>query len=121
VEHTPRILVVDDDPDVVGVLSFLLKRAGYEIATALNGKQALRECVSRGPDLIILDIMMPGLSGLAVMRGLRRICPTPPPIIVFSGLPNLTDQALLKGARATIQKPCDLSSMLAVVRKTLER
>jgi DNA-binding response OmpR family regulator len=111
--------VVDDDPDVVGVVSFLLKRAGYEVATALNGREALRECHKTGADLVILDIMMPGLSGLAVMRGMRRIGAAPK-IIVFSGLPNLSDEAVQKGACATLQKPCDLTSLLSLVHKTLE-
>jgi two-component system alkaline phosphatase synthesis response regulator PhoP len=113
--------VVDDDPDVVGVVSFLLKRAGYEVATALNGREALRECHNGGADLVILDIMMPGLSGLAVMRGMRRMfAGAPPKVIVFSGLPNLSDEAVQKGACATLQKPCDLASLLSLVHETLE-
>jgi len=121
VQQQARILVVDDDPDVVELLSLVLQSAGYQVATALNGRQALRECSRGDADLVILDIMMPGLSGLAVLRGMRRICGRGvPPVIAFSGFPNLIDEAVRRGARKTLQKPCDIDRLLAVVRDTLE-
>lgn len=67
-----RILVVDDDPELVELVSFNLKRAGYAIGTASNGVDAIKKARSLEPDLILLDVMMPELDGFAVCEILRR-------------------------------------------------
>jgi two-component system alkaline phosphatase synthesis response regulator PhoP len=67
-----KILVVDDDADLIELLSFNLKKAGFSIGTALDGVDALKKARSIRPDLILLDLMLPGLDGFAVCETLRR-------------------------------------------------
>ncbi|HEX4646290.1 MAG TPA: response regulator transcription factor [Verrucomicrobiae bacterium] len=68
----PKILVVDDEPDAVELIKFNLKAAGYEIATAADGDEALKKARSLLPDLIVLDLMLPEVDGLEVCKILRR-------------------------------------------------
>jgi two-component system response regulator VicR len=68
----PKILVVDDEPPIVEVLSYNLKRASYTVIAAYDGEQAVNLAHSEQPDLIILDLMLPGLDGIEVFRRVRR-------------------------------------------------
>jgi two-component system response regulator MtrA len=68
----PTVLVVDDDPDVCDLVAFKLEQSGYAVRRAVDGDQALREVAAALPDLVLLDIMMPGLSGLEVLRRWRE-------------------------------------------------
>jgi len=67
-----RILVVDDEPDITALVAYHLARAGYRVSTAANGTDALRSAREERPDVIILDLMLPGLSGYEVLAELRR-------------------------------------------------
>jgi len=67
-----RLLVVDDDADIVELLAASLRFSGFEVTTARNGHEALAVAASTRPDLIVLDVMMPGLDGLTVVRRLRE-------------------------------------------------
>ena len=67
-----RILVVDDEPDITALVAFHLARAGYRVSTAANGTDALRSAREERPDVIVLDLMLPGLSGYEVLAELRR-------------------------------------------------
>nr|WP_243900409.1 MULTISPECIES: response regulator transcription factor [Hymenobacter] len=67
-----RILVVDDDPDIVELLEYNLRKEGYEVASAADGRQALEIATDFGPDIILLDVMMPHLDGIAACRQLRE-------------------------------------------------
>ena len=66
-----RILVGDDEPNIVAALEFVLQRAGYEVETARNGEEVLRRIEHAAPDLVVLDVMMPVLSGYDVCRRIR--------------------------------------------------
>ncbi len=68
----PRILVVDDTPEILALIESRLKRRGFEVQTAADGEQALAAALGRPPDLVVLDIMMPKRSGWEVARALRR-------------------------------------------------
>jgi CheY-like chemotaxis protein len=68
----PVVLVADDDPDILALVSFRLERAGYEVVTAADGEEALRLAVEATPDLAVLDVMMPKLTGYDVTRELRQ-------------------------------------------------
>ena len=68
---TARILIVDDEPNIALSLEFLLQSEGYEVATAHNGAQALREAASFQPQLVVLDVMLPVIDGFEVCRQLR--------------------------------------------------
>nr|WP_298409943.1 response regulator [uncultured Halomonas sp.] len=67
----PKVLVVDDEPNIVLSLEFLMQRAGFEVATAEDGEQALALVAEQSPDLVLLDISLPGISGFDVLERLR--------------------------------------------------
>jgi two-component system phosphate regulon response regulator PhoB len=70
---THRILVVDDEPDITALVAYHLARAGYRVSTAANGTEALKLARTERPDLVILDLMLPGVSGYDVLAELRRV------------------------------------------------
>ncbi len=67
-----RILVVDDEPDITALVAYHLAKAGYRVSTAANGTDALRSATEQRPDVIVLDLMLPGVSGLDVLQTLRK-------------------------------------------------
>ncbi len=69
---TQRILVVDDEPDIAGLVAYHLAKAGYRVSTAATGAEALKVARAERPDLVVLDLMLPGVSGLDVLAELRR-------------------------------------------------
>ncbi|MDQ3101598.1 MAG: response regulator transcription factor [Bacteroidota bacterium] len=69
----PKVLLVDDEQDIVDLLKYNLEREGYQIYTALNGKDAIKSAKLNKPDLIVLDIMMPGMDGMEVCTQLRQM------------------------------------------------
>jgi len=68
-----RILVVDDEPDITALVAYHLAKAGYRVSTAANGPDALRAAREERPDLVVLDLMLPGISGYDVLAELRRL------------------------------------------------
>lgn len=69
----PKVLLVDDEQDILDLLKYNLEREGYQVTTALNGRDALRSAKANRPDLIVLDIMMPGMDGVEVCNQLRQL------------------------------------------------
>jgi DNA-binding response OmpR family regulator len=69
---TRKVLIVDDEPNIVTALEFLLQRSGYEVMVAQNGDEALQRLESFAPDLVLLDVMMPRISGYEVCRRMRE-------------------------------------------------
>ncbi|HEX9736349.1 MAG TPA: response regulator [Thermoanaerobaculia bacterium] len=125
----PTILVADDDFDVRELLRFLLESEGYEVITVGNGYEALGAAMLRHPDLVILDVMMPGENGYLVSRALHEHAagegrPSPPVILLtarnLSADPERERAFLeLSGADLTIYKPFDCSEVLRRVNETL--
>src|ERR1700751_4044832 len=72
-----RILVVDDDDDIRGLVRTLLERAGHEVMDAPDGRAGLRELYAGSPDLVILDVAMPGLNGWATLERIREVTDVP--------------------------------------------
>ena len=68
----PLILIADDDPDILALVSFRLERAGYAVVQALNGAEAVQVALARRPDLAVLDVMMPRIDGYEATRQLRQ-------------------------------------------------
>ena len=97
----PRVLIVDDEPDVLELLDFKLSRQGFEVLRAATGLEALRRARCDGPDVIVLDLMLPDLDGFSVCEILRTQPSTRDvPVIVFSAL----DQPLTpcRGRRVSV-------------------
>jgi DNA-binding response OmpR family regulator len=114
-----RILVVDDDPRLLHIVAMYLGIEGFDVATASNGEEGLREVDAHRPDLIILDIMMPGMDGIEACRRIRSNPETGDiPILMFSALSGDDDveRARLAGANHLITKPFNLVGLGSVVK-----
>lgn len=114
-----HILVVDDEIEIVRVLSRSLAAHGYKVLTARNGEDAIKTTFQQRPDLLLLDLVLPGMSGLEVCRHIRRKSNVP--IIVLSVKDAERDkvQALDLGADDYVQKPFGIDEVLARVRVAL--
>lgn len=115
-----RILVVDDDPGIREVLCDYLAQHGYEASGAASAAEMDRALAARTPDLIVLDLMMPGEDGLSVCR---RLIGKGPPIIMLSAMGEDTDRiiGLELGADDYLAKPCNPRELLARIRAVLRR
>ena len=117
-----RILLVDDDKNLRQMLGASLKAAGYRVASAANGMQALRSSRAIHPDAIILDLLMPGMDGFAFCENLRRHPETASiPILVLSGLSSQIARfaGLESGANDYLTKPFYPSDLLERLKKLL--
>ncbi len=118
------ILVVDDDPDIARFVEVNLRSAGYEVAVAADGEEALEKAVQLRPDLVLLDVMMPRIDGFEVAQRLRRNPQTAnTSIIMLTAKALSTDKVLglTAGADDYIIKPFDPIELLARVKGTLRR
>jgi len=118
----PRILIVDDEPEMVRGLQDNLRFEGYQTLTAGDGERGLALASTEAPDLIVLDLMMPGLSGWDVCRALRERG-LDIPIIMLTARGEETDQVrgLELGADDYVTKPFSLRELLARIRAVLRR
>ncbi len=116
------ILVVDDEPDLVDLLAYNLEREGYAVLTARDGLRALDLAIAHAPDLVVLDVMMPGLDGLGVARRLREHATLRHvPILMLTALEGPDDQVrgLDVGADAYLSKGVPIPVLLSQVRALL--
>ena len=114
-----RILVVDDDTDVIQFLTRLLQRAGYTVLTALDAAQAVMQAHQERPDLILTDISMPAGGGLSMLERLTMLTKAGTvPVIVLTGSddPELEARALAAGVTCVLQKPCDNAVLLECIK-----
>jgi len=119
-----EILVVEDEPDIRGLVVLHLEREGFSCRTAANGLDALREAKARRPDLIVLDLMLPGLGGLEVCRRLRSDRETAGvPIIMLTAKADEVDRVvgLELGADDYVVKPFSPKELVARARAVLRR
>jgi two-component system OmpR family response regulator len=117
-----RLLVVDDEPNIVELLSAALRYAGFEVATATSGNEALQVAERWKPDLLVLDVMLPDLDGFSVvrqLRGRRRAVP-----VVFLTAKDANEDkvmGLTVGGDDYVTKPFSLEEMVARIRAVLRR
>ena len=119
-----KILVVDDEPEAVELVEFNLKQAGYEVINAANGAEALTKSRAKKPNLIVLDLMLPEMSGLEVCKTLRRDPATAGiPIIMLTARAAEIDRVLglELGADDYITKPFSPRELVLRVKKILNR
>jgi DNA-binding response OmpR family regulator len=120
----PLVLVADDEDDIRALVSFRLKRAGYEVITAADGEEALLLATTRLPDLVVLDMMMPKATGLEVMRSMREYEETKDiPVILLTARAQEGDVArgFEAGADDYVKKPFSPQDLQARVQALLER
>jgi DNA-binding response OmpR family regulator len=115
------ILVVDDDPKIVRLVRTYLEREGFHVVEAADGRSALAAIAVEAPSLVVLDLMLPQVDGLAVLRAVRRTDRTP--IIVLSARGTTADRiaGLAEGADDYLPKPFSPAELVLRVRRVLER
>lgn len=116
-----RVLIVEDEPNIVVSLEFLLGHEGYEVAVAGDGHQALALAASFRPHLVLLDVMLPGLDGFEVCRRLRAE-PECPKIVMLTarGRDVERHKGLDLGADLYVTKPFSTRELIAQIRRCLE-
>src|SRR5207253_3447589 len=91
-ENRGTVLVVDDEPTIAEIVSRYIERAGFETVQAADGPEALRQAELRRPDLVVLDVMLPGLDGIEVMRQLHERPGRPTPVILLTARGEESDR-----------------------------
>ena len=117
-EKRQCVLVVDDQPKVLRFVEVGLKLRGFKVITTTSGEEALELVKSAKPDIMLLDIIMPGIDGFEVLKELRTF--TKLPVIAFSASPGNQDEALRLGANDFMHKPFDPDDMVRKIKALLQ-
>jgi cyclic di-GMP phosphodiesterase len=120
---SPKILIVDDESRSRAALEVLLRREGYELHVASDGPSALAACASIQPDMILLDVLMPGLDGFEVCKRIKARPETRlTPVVLITGLSDTGDRikGINAGADDFLSKPIDLNELLARTRSLIK-
>ena len=124
VPSQPSLLIVDDYPDAIDVWEVYLRAEGFNVLTATDGQTALDEAVRTKPDVIVMDLELPGKSGYEVARDLKARADTCAiPLIAATGYSHVKQLELAResGFDAVMVKPCDPQSLVAEIRRLLRR
>ena len=118
---TKRVLLAEDEPNIVVSLTFLLERAGFDVESHSNGEDALKAAMALPPDVMVLDVMMPGLDGFEVLRRLRSDAGDSDrlPVLMLTAKGQREDRetALKLGADKFITKPFSNAEVVAAVQE----
>lgn len=123
-EKKKKILFIEDEPDQVMMISLRLEKSGFEVISSLNGEEGLKKATLEKPDLILLDVIMPGMDGFEVARRLRANPVTRHiPIIstTAAGMDDVEHQCITAGADDCIRKPYDSANLLEKINRLLEK
>jgi DNA-binding response OmpR family regulator len=118
-ERKKKILIVDDEQAILKFLVIKFKISGYDVETALSGEQALEVFGESSPDILLLDILMPGMDGFTVLRNIRRHSRLP--VIAFSARQENEQKAMELGANDFVCKPFNLDEMIKRVKRLVEQ
>jgi CheY-like chemotaxis protein len=111
-----RILIVEDDEEMRALLSDMIEEEGYKTASVNNGSEAFRKLAKESFDLIITDIRMPGLTGLDILPGIKKLQPDAPIIVITAfGSEEVQRKALEKGAQAYLEKPIHFQELRTLI------
>lgn len=120
---TRKILVIEDDPSALGFATYALQQEGYQVLTAANGVEGLKRAQEEEPDLLVLDVMLPGMDGFELCHRLRNAPATARlPILMLSvkGRESDRNTGLTVGADQYLTKPIDPAELVASVGRLLE-
>ncbi|MBI4395056.1 MAG: response regulator [Candidatus Omnitrophica bacterium] len=116
-----RIMIIDDEVDLVKTVQLRLESNGYEVSSSV-GERSVQDAVSFKPDLILLDVIMPGMDGFAIIRELKRNPDTSKvPVVIFSGKPKAAMIELFgpEGVAGYVAKPYDPKDLFEQIKKIL--
>ena len=115
-----HVMVVDDEHDILACLNEALTSEGYQVTAVVTGVEAVDTLATEAPDLVILDLRMPGMSGLEVLRAIRRTYPELPVVICTALSSYRNDFDILDAnVSAFLEKPIDLEELLSTVRDAI--
>jgi DNA-binding response OmpR family regulator len=113
-----RVLVVDDEPGIGKVLRIKLRLYGYEVITTTSGAEAIELIRTREPDIVLLDVLMPYVTGMDVLERVRTFSQVP--IVVFTAKPDIIQFAMKLGANGSITKPFDPDQVVKKIETVLD-
>ena len=116
-----RVLIIDDDINMTGVLEVALREAGYDVVSTNSGTRGVEMIQSHDPDVVILDLIMPGMDGWATCLAIREISQTPILILSVINKPELVARALDEGADDYLVKPVPLAVLTAHLKTLVRR
>lgn len=114
------ILHIEDDARVAAAVACVLRDAGHHVITAYSAEEGLRKASKVRPDMLVLDIGMPGMSGLTVLNQLRSGGEKTFPILIFTALPGVVDDAARASVDGLLVKPADGDTIVAEVERILK-
>jgi two-component system, OmpR family, alkaline phosphatase synthesis response regulator PhoP len=120
----PKILVVEDEPDILRVLHKRLSEAGFEVFGAVDAYQGMQRAREQKPDLVILDLMIPAGGGLSLLKNMRASMHIGfIPVIVLTGMENekYRQEVMDEGVEAYLQKPYDPQELLGEINRILKK
>ena len=120
----PRVLIADDDLEILGLTRSLLRRRGFEVIEASDGDEAMRQLLENRPDLVVLDVMMPGQSGWEVCRSIRETDSLKDTgVIMLTGVGERLNEMTspLYGADAFLDKPFDFAALDQLITEVLDK
>jgi DNA-binding NtrC family response regulator len=117
-----KVLIVDDQPGMTETLADILADAGCDVALATNGVQALEHVTEHTVDMVLMDVIMPGMNGVETLRALKQLSPHTP-VVMMTGyqVTHLINEAMHEGSLAVLQKPVDPGLLVGIVLNTLQR
>ena len=116
-----KILVVDDKPEILDVLQQMLAMDGYDVVAASDGANVLHLMHTEQPDLVLLDIWLPGCDGRELCRQIKQQEPLSPiPVLLMSAHRDVQQMAAQAGADGALQKPFQMSTLLTTIASALE-
>jgi DNA-binding response OmpR family regulator len=116
-----KVLLIDDDPSLLTILQLVLQRRGFAVETASSGEEGLRRAYSTHPDIVILDVLMPGLDGWSTCQRLRQLCDRPIIMLTAMAETEYIVKGLNGGADDYLTKPFSFDELVARMRTVLRR
>ena len=117
--NKPKVLLVDNDKGIVNFLKLKLKISGYDATCCSTGEECLEHTPKIKPDIILLDVNLPGIDGVETLKRLREFSSIP--VVILSGKHSITDEFTAAGASAFVRKPFDLEELVAQIKTLLQQ